>query len=152
MFTTEKVYKYSVFRLSESGPNQFKSIPTMADQKTTITFLAPSYLLYAVPFGHSVATAVFTNFTTPSPTVTEVQLGRNNFIEVGGGPIGGPTLTGIKVQNGELIFSYVPEAGAAFKAGPDARAVFEPVLGSEGVYDLWVFYDGKTQVVRFEKA
>ena len=127
----------------------------MADQKATITFLAPSYLLYAVPFGHSVATAVFTNFTTtPSvpPTTTEVQLGRNNFIEVGGGEFGGPALTGIKVQNGELIFSYAPVAGTAIKAGPDARAIFEPVLGSEGVYDLWVFYDGKTEVVRFEKA
>jgi len=125
----------------------------MADQKTTITFLAPSYLLYAVPYGHSRGIAVFTNFSTNPPNVTEVELGRNNWIEVGGGEVGGPALTGIKVQNGELIFTYVPVSGVApFKAGPDARAIFEPVLGSQDVYDLWVFYDGQCQVVRFEKA
>jgi len=123
----------------------------MAEERTTIYFLAPSYLLYAVPYGHSRATAVFTNFSTDPPTITEVELGRNNWIEVGGGEVGGPTLTGITVQIGPVILPMVPEAGTPFTAGPDARAIFEPVLLSQGVYELWVFYDGKSQVVRFEK-
>jgi hypothetical protein len=120
-------------------------------EKITITFLAPSYLLYAVPSGQSVATAVFTTFSTNPPTVTEVPLGRNTFVKVGGGKIGGPTLTQIKIKNGGLIFTYSPASGSSITAGPDAYAIFQPV-GDSDVYELSVFFGGKDQIVRFEKT
>lgn len=120
-------------------------------EKITIAFLAPSYLLYAVPSGQSVATAVFTISGTNPPKVTEVPLGRNAFVKVGGGPIGGPALTQIKIKNGGLIFPFSPTSGSSITVGPDAYAILQPV-GDSDVYELSIFYDGKDQIVKFGKT
>jgi|SRR5579859_2229614 len=120
-------------------------------EKITIAFIAPSYLLYAVPSGQSVATAVFTTGSTNPPMVTEVPLGRNTFHKVGGGQIGGPVLTQIKIKNGGLIFPYSPVSGSSITVGPNAYAIFQPV-GDSDVYELSIFFDGKDQIVKFEKA
>jgi hypothetical protein len=119
-------------------------------EKITITFLAPSYLLYAVPSGQSVATAVFTTSSTHPPMVTEVPLSRNAFVKVGGGKIGGPTLTQIKIKNGSLIRPFSPASGSSITVGPDAYAILQPVENSD-VYELSIFFGGKDQIVKFEK-
>lgn len=123
----------------------------MAD-KNTITFVAPSYLLYASPEGEeeSDATAIFTTFSTHPPIETKIPLGRNKFVPVpaGGGLPGGPTLTEIDVHRGELIFSLFPTR--SLTVGPDAYAILQPTKDPL-VFELSIFFDGKDQIVKFEE-
>jgi hypothetical protein len=122
----------------------------MADQNT-ITFLAPSNLLYASPEGEeeSDATAIFTIYSTHPPTKIKLPLGSNKFVPVpvGGGLPGGPTLTEIDVHRGELIFPLFPTS--SLTVGPDSYAILQPT-DSPLVFELSVFFDGKDQIVKFE--
>jgi len=149
ILTTEKVYKYSVFRLGEKSP---KSIPTMSKPENTITFIAPSYLLYAVPSGKSDAVAVFENDSTHPPSHDPVDLGQNTFVEVGseGKPGGYGPLIQINISDG-FILPLFPES--SLTVGPGAYAIFQRLVLEESlpeVYQLSVFFEGKLKTVDFK--
>jgi hypothetical protein len=121
-------------------------------ERNTVTFLAPSYLLYANATGTGKAIAVFTTFSTHPPTTTGVPLGQNTFVEVGGGKFGGPTLTQINLTDppDELIIPLFPQS--SLTAGPKAYAILLgpfPSPDSPDVYELHVFFEGKDQIVKF---
>jgi hypothetical protein len=123
-----------------------------AKPENTITFLAPSYLLYAVPSGKSEAVAVFRNDSTHPPSPDPVDLGQNKFVEVGsdGKPGGYGPLTQINVSDppDELIIPFRPES--SLTVGPGAYAIFQRLaLESPDVYELSVFFEGKLQIVQF---
>jgi hypothetical protein len=125
---------------------------TTAD--STVTLLGPSFLMYGDETSTTQATAVFTNFSTHPPVISEVPLSKDAFAKVGGGQIGGPTLTQINITDppDDLIIPLRPLT--SLTTGPWAWAVLQPPLPDSipPVYELNVFVDGKNEIVKFTNA
>ncbi len=104
--------------------------------KCQVRFLAPSYLMYGDETGQTSAIATFHIGGTLDGT-KKVPIPTNKYIQVGGGPIGGPELISVQILGDSIQNTIFPDKD--FTAGAHSWSVLNrPSPGLGAPYELSV--------------